>query len=245
MDWKNNNRGNILGYFLSPLFALIFSWCFCSTLTNIILIFFPQTVSWIAEDWQYLDCLTTFFYFFLFISLIFLFNDFKKDRKLSDYFIYLFLTLAAFAREQGIQHWLASKDSTAIKIRFFTNPDNPLSEKIITVLLLALIVGSAAYVLVKYAKYYIPGFFKMDTLSWSIVTLGASGLFAKLIDRMPNGPISKWMNFGELYGEYLELYTYHIGVFEETAEMLIPINAIIILWQYHLLRQGNSSQSNH
>lgn len=234
MKWKNELKG----YFLSPLFALVFSLCFCSSIVNLILVFFPQTASWITKDWELLDWMTNFCYGFLILSLLCLFRDFKRDRKLPDYFAYILLACAALARERGIQHWLPSKDTTFIKTRFFVNPENPLSEKIIGFVALALIVGAAAYVLCKYVRYYIPGFFRLDTLSWSVISLGVCGIFAKFIDRLPNGPISEMLNFGELYGKNLEMYHNNLSVLEEMAEMLIPINAIILLWQYHVLSKS-------
>lgn len=233
------------GYFLSPPFAIVFSYCFALSLTLVFVVFFPQIATWVTLDWQLLDVMTMICYAAAIVSLLCFFRDFKSCGKLPDFGAYFFLLLAAAARERGIQHWLSSTDSTAIKINFFTNPENPLSEKILTLFLLTLVVGAAGYVLCKYARNVVSGFFKGDTLSWSVVSLGICGLIAKAIDRLPHGPISKILNFKELHGEYLELHLTNISVLEECCEMLIPINAILILWQFHLIyrtKKQNTSE---
>lgn len=43
--------------------------------------------------------------------------------------MFVFFAVSAVLREAGIQHWIASRDTTAFKIRFFLNPYNPLHEK--------------------------------------------------------------------------------------------------------------------
>ena len=72
---------------------------------------------------------------------------------------FLFFAGAAFLREAGIQHWLTFTDSTAFKLRFFTNPNNPFSEKIIAFLCLLSISGLFIYTMFLYLIPSVKGFF--------------------------------------------------------------------------------------
>lgn len=217
-------------YFTDPLFAPIFTLCVGSVCANIVFVFFPQTVPWLSDEGQIIDIVTFGAYGLLFLSLLALLRTFREDRKWADYCIYFFLAIAATAREAGIQHWLASKDSTAIKVRFFTNPENPLSEKVLAATLVALVVITAGGILCKHARYFIPGFFRMDTISWSVVSLGLCGVLGKCIDRIPRSPVGVFLEMSETVSQNMELV-------EEISEVFLPFISVIILWQYYLLRK--------
>lgn len=55
--------------------------------------------------------------------------------------------------------------------RFFTNPNNPLHEKLITACLLLMVTGVVLYLLRNYLKPVLSGFTRFQLVDWSIVTL--------------------------------------------------------------------------
>lgn len=224
----------IKNYFTDPLFSLTFSLCVGSVCANVVFVFFPHTIPWISDEGQLIDIITYAGYGLLFLSLYALLRDFREDGKLVDYFVYLFLAAAAMYREAGIQHWLASRDTTAIKMRFFTNPDNPLSEKILTALFIAGILAAVAYLAYKYFQVCFDGFFRMETISWSIAALILCGVVSKTVDRIPRSPL------GVLLGLDADASIASWEVIEEIMEIFLPVIATIILWQYHLLRKKAS-----
>ena len=73
------------------------------TVLNIIYIVMPFAVPQISEEGQLIDILTYISYSILIFLLLISFKNFK-DKKL-DYFTYLFLSICAFLREMGAQHW--------------------------------------------------------------------------------------------------------------------------------------------
>lgn len=224
MFWKNELKR----YFLSPLFAPVFCLCASAVFVNIILTFFPEGIDRITKDWQSIDLMMHAFYVLLLVTLVLVFRDFKNNGKLTDYFIYFFLTFSAQARELGIQRWLTESGGSAFKTRYMLDPNNPWTTKMIVVGMFATVIGTAAYVLCKHARYLYEGFFRMDVLSWSILFLGVWGVFSKFVDRLCNGSIGKYFQFSDWVSR-------NVSVTEEVVEAFLPVIGMIILWQYHLL----------
>lgn len=108
--------------------------------------------------------------------------DDYKDR-IRTWGIFLFLAICALLREEGIQHHLSRTDTTPFKSRFFLNPNNPLSEKIVFGLVLLVVAGAVAYLAVKYSKHLVQSFFKFNPVTWSIAVLCTVGVCAKIVDR--------------------------------------------------------------
>ncbi len=222
----------IKDYFLSPLFAPIAGLLVYSIFLNIAYIFLPHHIPQISREGELIDILTYSSYGILFIIFAVFFNDYK-DKKL-DYFSCIFLTLCALLREMGAQKWLTSTDSTAIKIKFFTNPNNPLSEKIVSALIILLVLTAAIYLIKKYFLHLFKGVLKMDTISWTFGTLVFFGLFSKFIDRLPS-------NFRKSHDEGLsQLIIDNLSILEEGGEIFIPTMAIILLVQYHFIDKNKN-----
>ncbi len=216
-------------YFLSPLFmpvVISFFWLFTQ---DVIFAFFPETLPAIAQKGGLIEYGTHFLYILLLISLVLCYKDFFCIR--SDYFIFVFLAICAFLREAGIQHHLTTHDTTPFKSRFFTNPANPLDEKILFGFVLLVIFGIIAYLAVKYARFLVVSFLKFRLIGWSTAVLCTMLVVSKFIDRFP-------ANFRHYTGEYLnpEIRN-NLMLIEETGEMLLPLIAIIFLAQYHLLQK--------
>ncbi|MBO5997566.1 MAG: hypothetical protein J6P93_03475 [Alphaproteobacteria bacterium] len=215
-------------WILSPLFAPI-------TAILTMLVLGVGAIVWRAngcdtffDDGNVCDIVTYTFYVLLALSLIFLRKDFK-DNGLT-WCVLLFLNIAAILREAGIQHWLTSTDTTAIKLRFFTNPKNPLSEKIIAGALVLLVLGAVFYLIFKYTPKIWRGFWKKEPMYWSICFLCGMGVFGKIADRFHGN----WVKYT---GQALSDDAYFLSIMiEETSEATLPLIALIALIQWHLMK---------
>ncbi|MBR2299220.1 MAG: hypothetical protein IJ870_01440 [Alphaproteobacteria bacterium] len=216
--------------FLSPLFAPLFYGVLWGLLLAVVLIFFPEKKFEITTDGQIIDVLTYIGYGSMLIAMLLFVKDFK--RKMFDWSIYFMLGVAALLREAGIQHHLTSTDSTPFKSRFFLNPDNALSEKILYGAVLLVIFGALLYIAIKYAKHLITSFFKLNTITWSIATFCSVLVFAKFADRFP----SHWRHIHDLDSlsrEFIDIWS----LLEESSELFLPYLVIIIFAQHHFLKK--------
>lgn len=191
-------------------------------------VFFSDNLTNFTKVWGPLDYSTYVCYLSLLFCLTFYRKDFATKGEKKNYALFWFWSVIAFLREAGIQHWLASKDSTAFKIRFFTNPDNPLYEKIISAVLLIIVAFLFIYTMYLFLVPAFKGFFSKMSGSLSVITFLSVGALSKIVDRLP-GNLNKYgivLNKDErLFGSF--------QVLEETLEMCLPILAIVMLIQFH------------
>ena len=216
-------------WFLSPLFAGIFVVLMLGLYYSIS--YFIRTTYGIfdIEKSGATEALTYLFYGFTGGVMACLYQDYLHTPKQKTYFALCFLWLGALLREMGVQHWLTTHDSTAIKIRFFTNPSNPLYEKIISAVLVLTVLSVIAYLLIKYLKQMIIGFFKFQTLYWTIATFGSIGILTQIADRLP-------ANYVKATGKHLsEPLCFALKIFEEGGESLLPLICAIGFVQFHFI----------
>lgn len=212
--------------FLSPFFAPIFFGALWGALLLIVLLFFNEQKFELTTDGQIIDILTYTGYALMIGVMLCLVKDFKDKMLL--WCISVMLGVVALLREAGIQHHLSSTDSTPFKSRFFLNPQNPLSEKIIFGAVLIVIFGALIYLAVKYAKHLITSFFKLDTITWSIATLCGVLVFAKFADRFPSN-WRHWQHLDKLPRDFIDIWS----LLEESSELFLPYLVIIIFVQHH------------
>ena len=194
-------------------------------------LFYPTGTLDFYEANQGLEIITYILYGVAGCTLVRYASDFLRQGQKSTFYGLAFLWMAALLREMGIQHWLTSHDTTAIKIRFFTNPDNPLHEKIISGLLVVLVLGVALWLLIKYFKKMVVGFFKLNPLYWTVATFGGLGVVSQICDRLPSVyHKSTGMRLDEGVLSVLKLL-------EEGGEACLPIIFVLGVIQYHLLVQ--------
>jgi hypothetical protein len=218
-------------FFTSPFFTPVMFSVLWAALVAVVLIFYPEQKFAITEDGEIIDIITNIGYVLMIATMLIMAKDFAD--KPTSWGIFLFLGIAAFLREGGIQHHLSKTDSTPFKSRFFLNPDNPLGEKIIFGLILLVIFGVLAYLAVKYAKHLIVSFFKLDTITWSIAVFCTVLVCSKFADRYP----SNWRkSHGDTFlpREQIEVWS----LLEESLEMFLPYLIIIIFLQYHIILQN-------
>ena len=213
--------------FLSHLFAPSFYIILWGALLAVVLTFFPEKKFEITVDGQILDIITYTGYGLMLLAMVYFVKDFKNKK--FEWLIYFLLGIAALLREAGIQHHLTATDTTPFKSRFFLNPNNPISEKILYGAVLLIIFGTLLYLAVKYTKHLIVSFFKLNTITWSVATFCTVLVFAKFADRFP----SNWRHHNhELSRELIDVWS----LLEESSEMFLPYLVIIILMQYHFLK---------
>ena len=217
-------------WILSPIFAPAVAFLIMLFLGGAAIYYHANGIDTFFDDGYFCDIVTYSLYGMLFIGLLLFYKDFKGKRL--TWAILLFLNIAAILREAGIQHWLTTTDTTAIKLRFFTNPKNPLSEKIIAGILVLIVLGSVLYLIFKYAPKIWRGFWKKEPLYWSICSLCGMGLISKIADRFHGN----WLKYtGEQLSE--DAYFFSIMI-EETSEATLPLIALLALIQWHLIRDN-------
>lgn len=190
--------------------------------------FFSGRLTDFTEVWGPTDWATYVCYLILFSALFVYRTDFRTKSEKNVWIIFCFFAGAAFLREAGIQHWLTFTDSTAFKLRFFTNPDNPFSEKIIAFLCLFSISGLFIYTMFLYLIPSFKGLFLKMPGSWTIITLLSTGAVCKFVDRLPSNLKKAGIVLdrdGTLFGV--------CQICEETMEMMLPVLAVIALMQFH------------
>lgn len=215
---------------LSPLFAPVLVFCVIAFIFILGEITFPNSPVSVYEEGGLCEYITYIGYVLALITVIGVRKDFLDSDKRYDYFLAIFLWACALLREMGIQHYLTTTDTTAFKLRFFKNPANPLHEKILSAFILIVVFCVVAYLLIKYFKRIIQGFFKFNTLYWTICTLGGIGIVSKFFDRLPS-------NFLKMTGEHFsEEITYFCLVIEEAGEATLPLLFALGFIQYHYLK---------
>ncbi|MBR5130847.1 MAG: hypothetical protein IKV03_06465 [Alphaproteobacteria bacterium] len=158
-------------------------------------------------------------------------KDFNTKKLLPSYVAFLFLLGCAVLREMGVQHWIPSKDTTAFKIRFFTNPNNPIEEKILSAVILLTVISVVVWLLVKYTPTLIKGFLKFNPICWTIAAMGGVGIVTKFADRFPG-------NYRKAVGESLDpLAQSWIVLFEESGEATLPLLFAIAVIQWHFVKK--------
>lgn len=218
--------------FLSPFFTPVLFSVVWGSFLAVVLLLYPEQKFAITEDGQLLDILTYAGYSLMLVTMIYFFHNFKTKEERTSWIVFFVLGICALLREAGIQHHLASVDTTPFKSKFYFNPMNPLHEKIIFGLVLLIVFGMVAYLAVKYTKHLITSFFKMNTVTWSTAVLCCDLVFAKFADRYP-------ANYRHSHDLPLPRSSIEVwSLLEESCEVFLPLVTIIIFWQYHLLRNS-------
>jgi len=180
-----------------------------------------------------LDTLTYVVYALAGVVVIWAARDFKGTQ-FKTFILFAFLFVCALLREMGVQHWLTKTDTTAFKLKFFTNPNNPIHEKLIAGYILIVIAIIAIYLLVRFLPTLIKSFFQLNPISWTICTLGGIGIIGKIADRLPG-------NYRKAMEMPLDpsIHAY-IKLFEESSESALPLLFALALIQYHFYIKKSS-----
>ncbi len=212
---------------LSPFFAPLFI-VGAMTLYYIICFIFKFKFGYFdIEEIGVSEVLTYLFYGVGLGVSVCLASDFIHSDKKYTYYAIMFLWLSALFREMGIQHWLTTHDSVITKTRFFTNPNNPWYEKAVAGVLMLLVLSVAIYLVIKYFKKIVTGFFKLKALNWTIVSFGVLVILTQIADRFPAN------HFKSTGVELSDPVLFILKIFEEGGESLLPLLFAFGMAQYH------------
>lgn len=157
-------------------------------------------------------------------------KDFLSDSsKIKTYAAIVFIYITMILRDMGAQGWLTSHDTVVTKIRFFTNPNNPLYEKIIAGFVMGLILVVFLYILIKNFKYLVKGLTKFEAIPWTSVTFFIWMVLTQIIDRFPAEFLKA------TGGNLAEPIRFAMKIFEEGGESLLPLLIAIMFLQYRAI----------
>lgn len=215
---------------LHPLFSCVFVAVYISLLMAFCL---GQDTAFINYFTDNITEVTTYAGYAVSAIIVLIFaRDFNTKALRRSYVAFLFLLGCAALREMGVQHWIPSRDTTAFKLRFFSNPDNPIGEKIFAGLILLIVISVVVWLLIKYTPTLVKGFFKCNPICWTVATMGGIGIITKFADRFPG-------NYRKAVGESLEPFTQAwIVLFEEVGEATLPLLFAVAVIQWHFIRQN-------
>ena len=211
--------------------SVAFGLVMCVILCLLAMVMSPQMLMEQTKDGGWIDIATYTAYGIAILTLVVTCRDFKDNPTL--FLALLCLLIAAVLREAGIQHMLTQTDTTAFKIRFFTNPNNPWCEKVRAACILFVMAVISLYVIWETAIPLLKGFFKGHAVSWSIAGLCATTIVSKCVDRA-HGNYFKWT--GTRISEDLLAY---LTLFEEGLELFIPLWAVLACLQHHFICKKN------
>ena len=157
-------------------------------------------------------------------------QDFSSDKsKIKSFSAIVFLYFVMILRDMGAQGWLTTHDTVITKTRFFTNPANPLYEKIIAGALMLSILIVFLYVFIKHIKPFLLGLLKFETISWTTATLFVWTCFTQIMDRLP----AEYCKATHI--ELSEPIRFVAKIFEEGGESLLPLLIAVAFLQYHYI----------
>lgn len=157
-------------------------------------------------------------------------KDFMSDSsKLKTFSAIVFIYITMILRDMGAQGWLTTHDTVVTKIRFFTNPNNPMYEKIIAGFVMGLILIVFLYLLIKNIKPFIKGLIKFEAIPWTAVTFFIWMVLTQIIDRFPAE------FFKATGGSLAEPIKFAMKIFEEGGESLLPLLIAIMFLQYRAI----------
>ncbi len=127
---------------------------------------------------------------------------------------------------------------TPFKLKFLTNPNNPLSDRIIVagcfVLVGVLCVGTLLYFL----RRLLSGLFKFHPVCWSIGFFGGTLILIQIVDRLP---AVVRHTFGIRISDHLHALT---TALEEGQELLLPVFIILAVMQAHFIYNTTPSDGD-
>lgn len=127
---------------------------------------------------------------------------------------------------------------TPFKMRFLTNPANPLADRLLVLFWFIVVIALCAGTLLWYIRPLIKGLFKFHPVCWSVAFLGGSVILINIFDRA-GSVLSKRLDYA-MSAQQQSLFT----VFEEGQELLLPLIVIIAIIQSHFIYNRKSDEED-
>lgn len=124
---------------------------------------------------------------------------------------------------------------TAFKMKFLTNTNNPLSDRIIVALCFLLVFAVCGFTLVYFLRRLLTGLFAFHPVCWSIGFLGGATILVQFADRLPAVLRHK---YGIVLSDSLHAFC---TTMEEGQELLMPLFVILAIIQAHFIYNDEPS----
>lgn len=154
------------------------------------------------------------------------------------------LTFFAICRELdwhrllvSVSHLPGATTGTPFKMRFITNPHNPLSDRLIVAACFVVVIALCAGTLLFFLRRLLTGLFHLHPVCWSIGFLGGTIILIQIVDRLP-AILRK--DFGVRISDSLSALA---TTLEEGQELLLPLFIILAILQAHFIYNNDPSTS--
>lgn len=176
-------------------------------------------------------------FFWLQILFFWLMPPMRKSRQrafwLADFSL---LSFFAICRQLDWHKLLISADiapggttGTPFKMRFLTNPNNPLADRLIVLACFIVVLGLFGATLLYFMRRLIVGLFKLHPVCWSMAFFGGSLILIQFADRMP--AVLRKKHGVEMSDNLRALST----ALEEGQELLLPLFVILAVMQAYFI----------
>lgn len=210
---------------------------------------YPCPESWIQcyfdnDGCSFVEAVTIGF-FFLQIAFIWLFPPMAKGmRRVFWQVVFSLITLIAICRELDWHKAMidvsaipGATTGTPFKMRFLTNPANPLGDRLLVLSCFVLVIALCGGTLLYFIRKLWKGLFKLHPVCWSIAFLGGTCILVQIVDRAPSVLRKK---FGILLSGPAQSL---LSVLEEGQELLLPLFVMLALVQAYFLYGEDEAQS--
>ena len=150
----------------------------------------------------------------------------SENSRIKSFSAIIFIYIVMILRDMGAQGWLTSHDTFVTKIRFFTNPNNPLYEKVIAGGIMLFSTAVFFYVLLKHIKPLCKGIVNFEPVSWTVLVLMVWTPITQVLDRFPAEFLKA------TGGDLIEPIKFAMKIGEEGGESLLPLLIAIGFMQF-------------
>ncbi len=218
-------------------------------ITAILLTWASASPEWIAAHFDQSGSspveVATVAFFFLQIGLFWLLPPLRPGRMrpllLADFSL---ITFFAICRELDWHKLLVRASNipgttrgTPFKMKFLTNPNNPLADRLIVAACFAVVIAACAGTLFYFLPRLLKGLFRLHPVCWSIGFLGGTCILVQLVDRLPAVLRNE---HGIRISESSHALT---TALEEGQELLLPLFVILAVLQAHFIYNSDPADS--
>lgn len=154
------------------------------------------------------------------------------------------LTFFAICRELDWHKLLISASNlpgatrgTPFKMKFLTNANNPLADRLIVAACFAVVILLCAGTLLYFLRRLLTGLFKLHPVCWSMGFFGGTIILIQITDRLP---VVLRKDLGIRISESLHAL---MTALEEGQELLLPLFVVIAVLQAHFIYNNERTDS--
>ena len=126
---------------------------------------------------------------------------------------------------------------TPFKLKFLTNPCNPLADRLVVAACFALAIALCGGTLLYFLRRLLKGLFRLHPACWSIAFVGGTAILCQIADRIP-------ANLRHSFGVHLNPSQFAFAsVMEEGQETLLPLFIILAILQAHFIYNSDPADS--